>query len=164
MVVGRAFGGIARRAGGRGPKQEDGVILVLWVVSLTAMLGFVALALDLGNDVQAATNIQNVADAAAIAGASQLPDTGQATVVAQEVVAKYGITDWTGCTGAPTGFNPRQGNCIAFSSDQQTVWVEIPAQSVPSLFGFGGGGTVERYAYASITSGSAALCNYPGGC
>ncbi len=60
---------------GRGPKDEDGVILVLWTVALTAILGFVALRIDMGNDVQSATNIQNAADAAAIAGASQLADT-----------------------------------------------------------------------------------------
>lgn len=157
MALRSLFGRIGRR-GGRGTKREDGVILVLWTVALTAILGFVGLAIDMGNDVQSATNIQNAADAAALAGASQLPDTGLAASEAQEVVAKYGITDWTGCTGMPSGWTAGLGNCIAFSPDGQTVWVEIPAQSIPSLFGSTGGALVERQAYASIGSGQADLC------
>ncbi|HUC14027.1 MAG TPA: pilus assembly protein TadG-related protein [Acidimicrobiales bacterium] len=135
------------------------MVIVLWTVALTALLGFVALAVDMGNDVQTATNVQNAADAAAIAGASLLPASeAQAASVAQEVVAKYGFPDWTGCTGWPTGWDLALGNCIAFSPDHRTVWVEIPAQTVPSLFGNGGGLRVERQAYASVNSGQAALC------
>jgi uncharacterized membrane protein len=164
MVRRRAFGGTGRERG-RGPKEEDGAILVLWVVALTAIFGFVALAIDLGNDVQAATNIQNAADAAAIAGASQLPDNGAAGSEAEEVVASYigAITagDWASCTPTPpppTDFVAAPSTpCIAFGPNQ-TILVEIPAQSIPSLFGSSGGAAVERQAYASVKSGQAGLC------
>jgi len=164
MVIRKPFGRLGRQ-GGRRHKDEGGVILVLWTVALTAILGFVALAIDLGNDVQAATNIQNAADAAAIAGASQLPDNGAAGSEAEEVVASYisGITagDWASCTPTPpppTDFVAAPSTpCIAFGPNQ-TILVEIPAQSVPSLFDSGGGATVQRQAYASVKLGQAGLC------
>ena len=73
-------------------------------------------------------------------------------------MAKYGITNWTACTGGPSGWHRSAGNCIAFSPDQQTVWVEVPAQSIPSLFGTSGGAAVEREAYALANSGQGELC------
>jgi len=137
----RAFGRIGRDEGGRGSEKEVGAILVLWTVALTGILAFVALAVDFGNGVERSTNIQNAADAAALAGASQLPASeAQATSLAQEVVANYGITtgDWASCT-PPTaeGFTAASVavTCIAFNKAATTIWVELPAQSVPSLFG-----------------------------
>jgi uncharacterized membrane protein len=157
------------------PKREEGVILVLWAVALTAILAFVGLAIDMGNDVQSATNIQNATDAAAIAGAAQLANTALPSLQAQEqaatalvvgIVAKYGITakwDDPSCAPPTTGdfveASPPIGvACIAFDQTGQTIWVEIAAQDVPSLFGNTGGATMEREAYASASSGQAELC------
>jgi len=165
MLRGKRFGRIARGVGRRRSKNEDGVILVFWAVSLTAMLGFVALTLDMGNDVQATTNIQNAADAAALAGASQLPNTGSAASEAQEVVESYisniPATDWASCN-PPTssGFDAASTTltCVAFNQSNTAIWVEIPSQSTASFFGFGAAGSFERDAYASIDSGQAGLC------
>jgi len=48
------------------------------------------------------------------------------------------------------------------------VWVQIPAQSVPSLFGSGGGGTLSDSAFAfgstSTDPSENKLCYYPGNC
>ena len=76
IVLGRAFGRIRWHASWRASQNEVGAILVLWTVALTAILGFVALAINMGNDVQSSTNIQNAVAWAAIAGASQLTDRG----------------------------------------------------------------------------------------
>jgi uncharacterized membrane protein len=174
MELRSLFGGIGRRAGDR-PKREEGVILVLWVVALTAILAFVGLAIDMGNNVQSATNIQDAADAAAIAGATQLYNTALPSFQAQEqaatslvegIAAKYGITakwDDASCTLPTTGDfveapSPIGVTCIAFDQTGQTIWVEIAAQDVPSLFGSTGGSTMEREAYASASSGQAELC------
>jgi uncharacterized membrane protein len=172
MLFGRAFGRIRWRLRWRATENEGGVILIFWTVALTAILGFVALAIDMGNDVQSATNIQNAADAAATAGASQLANTAltsseaqvQAALVVERVVAGYpDITaNWDSCT-PPTAGDFVEGSpglpCIEFDQSTQTIWVEISAQNVPSLFGDIGGASVEREAYASVSSGQAALCD-----
>ena len=51
-------------------KGDDGVILVFWVLTLTALFGFMALAINLGNLLQSTDNVQNAADSAALSGAS----------------------------------------------------------------------------------------------
>jgi hypothetical protein len=51
-------------------KQEEGVILVFWAVSLAALVGFLALVLNIGNLLQSSDNVQNAADSAAISGAT----------------------------------------------------------------------------------------------
>jgi Flp pilus assembly protein TadG len=54
---------------GRARTRREGAILPLVVISLVALLGFVALAVDIGMVVAAKTQAQNAADAAAMAGA-----------------------------------------------------------------------------------------------
>ena len=51
-------------------KEEDGVILVFWAVSLVALVGFLALVLNIGNLLQSSDNVQNAADSAAVFGAN----------------------------------------------------------------------------------------------
>ena len=46
-----------------------GAVLIYITISLVALLGFIALAIDLGVVMVARTQIQNAADAAAFAGA-----------------------------------------------------------------------------------------------
>jgi hypothetical protein len=53
-------------------KSDDGVILVFWLLILTALFGFMALAINLGNLLQSTDNVQNAADSAATSGASSL--------------------------------------------------------------------------------------------
>ncbi len=125
----RRLGRGARRAG-----DEKGAILIIWAVALTALAGFLALAVDAGNLVQNNTNFQNGADAAALSAAADIrADTGTdavslsnaeraATTDAENVGNGY-ITNgggtpgnWTTCTG-PAGFtpiNPSRDNCVAF--------------------------------------------------
>ncbi|GEM_PF-2091245 len=53
-------------------QDERGVVLVLWVLSLTALVGFLALTVNLGNFAQQSENVQDAADAAALSGATLL--------------------------------------------------------------------------------------------
>ena len=57
------------------PNVHRGIILPLIAVSLIALVGLVALAVDIGRLAVAQTDCQNAADAAAIAGARSLDGT-----------------------------------------------------------------------------------------
>ena len=53
----------------RALKEERGQMLVLVALSMTVLLGFLALAIDVGLLFRAKRNLQVAADAAAVAGA-----------------------------------------------------------------------------------------------
>lgn len=113
----------SRRAAG-----EQGVILVIWAVALSALLAFVSGAILLGNLEQNATNFQNAADSGALAAASAVGSGGLTTAseqaageVAQGVASStYGVTNanWDSCQ-TPAGFLPASADddCVAFSQD-----------------------------------------------
>jgi hypothetical protein len=58
------------------PRRETGQVLILFVFALAALIGFMALATDVGLFMHERQNVQNVVDAAALAGAQSLPDDG----------------------------------------------------------------------------------------
>ncbi|MBV9848898.1 MAG: hypothetical protein JO250_04340 [Armatimonadetes bacterium] len=68
-------------------RRQRGATLVLTALSLTAMLGVAALAVDLGVIYGARRRAQAVADAAALAGGPLLPNTAQAATAANGVIA-----------------------------------------------------------------------------
>ncbi len=62
----------ARRSSSQAPHPERGAVLVLVAISMTVLLGFAALALDLGHLYVTRNEVQNVADGVALAGARAL--------------------------------------------------------------------------------------------
>ena len=61
----------------RSPGRDQGAVLVLWVLSLAALMGCLAVTVRLGNLQQQAVNVQDAADSAALAGAATLaPNVG----------------------------------------------------------------------------------------
>jgi hypothetical protein len=78
-------------------KEEKGQVLLLLLVALLALLGMCALVIDLGYLYWNQRDLQRSADAAALAGAMELPDAANSVNVAK----KYG----TGATGKNA--NPR---------------------------------------------------------
>ena len=68
--------------------SERGQMLVLFMLALTVLLGFTAMAIDVGLFLHQRRDLQNDADAAALAGAAYLPDASLATQKAQEWAAK----------------------------------------------------------------------------
>ncbi|HZP82059.1 MAG TPA: pilus assembly protein TadG-related protein, partial [Chthonomonadaceae bacterium] len=58
---------------------HTGAVLPIVLFALTALLGMAAVAIDLAAMYGARQRAQNVADAAALAGAKSLPDTSTAT-------------------------------------------------------------------------------------
>lgn len=61
-------------------KNEDGQVLVLTALLLAVLLGFAALTIDIGMVYITKTKLQNAADAAALAGAQDLPNTSSDTI------------------------------------------------------------------------------------
>lgn len=76
--------GSLRRLVGRFIDDERGVALVLITGGLIAMLGIVGLTLDGGRYYETRRQLQNAVDAAAHAGAQELPDTVAAEATAQQ--------------------------------------------------------------------------------
>jgi type II secretory pathway pseudopilin PulG len=68
--------------------NQKGQSMVLTLVFLTVLMGMAALVLDVGSWYRAHRAAQSTADAAALAGAQALPDTAQATSLANSYAAK----------------------------------------------------------------------------
>ena len=82
---------IIRRLG----KDEEGSALVVGIFSLTVLLGFLGLAMDVGNLVYTKTRMQNAVDAAAYAGGLSLPSTSSATTQATSILHSNGFPSVT---------------------------------------------------------------------
>src|SRR2546422_7806217 len=74
-------------------RRERGQTLLMFVLALTVLLGFTAMAIDVGLFFQDRRHLQNTADAAALAGAVELP--------LNTVGAKNRAEEWAANNGAP---------------------------------------------------------------
>ncbi len=74
----------------RGLAAEGGQAIVLVVISLVVLLGMAALVIDIGYVYYTHRSLQASADAAALAGAQELPDPTQAVAVARQYTAESG--------------------------------------------------------------------------
>jgi len=142
------------------PRSEEGAVLVIFAISFTALLGFAALAVDLGNTAQSHLNTQNAADAAALAGVNALAngnDVASAIAIVKSVAHTYiASISWNACGTPPAPFEAVNGTttCIALhsTSNDTAIWVEIPGQALPSLLGNSGSVSVTAYAEANFSS------------
>jgi Flp pilus assembly protein TadG len=91
-------------------RDDRGQILVLTVLSMTAIMGFLALAIDVGQILYVKRQLQTVADAAALAGALELKQCGSTAnctvmqTAVQSAVAENGLSGYTfltQCSGTP---------------------------------------------------------------
>lgn len=72
-------------------KNKDGVALVMMALMITVFLGFSALAVDVGAVAYTKAKLQNAADAAALAGAHDLPDLDTAEGTAMDYAKLNGV-------------------------------------------------------------------------
>jgi Flp pilus assembly protein TadG len=72
-------------------RNDKGQIFILFGAMLTALVGFTAFAVDVGSLVADKRDLQNAADAMALAGAMELPDANGAQSKATEWAEKNGI-------------------------------------------------------------------------
>ncbi|HET8945059.1 MAG TPA: pilus assembly protein TadG-related protein [Dehalococcoidia bacterium] len=81
-----------RRWGATSDRKQNGQVLILAALAMAAMMGFAALTIDVGLYMEDRRHLQNTADAAALAGAADLPQNpALATAKAQEWALKHGI-------------------------------------------------------------------------
>ncbi len=80
---------LARRQAHR-PQNERGQVIVLLVLMMVVLLGFAALVVDVGYAYYAHRSLQSSADAAALAGAQELPNASAAEAKAREYSSSPG--------------------------------------------------------------------------
>ena len=91
-------------------RDESGQTLIFVALSLTCILGFVGLATDVGTMFHAKRNLQIAADAAAIAGAAELPyGTTNMTTAAQDASGQNGITNGVNNAAVTVNSPPKSG-------------------------------------------------------
>lgn len=107
-----------RRSGSR---REEGQVLVLFAAGLVGFLGLVGMSVDVGRLVYTKSDLQKVADAAALAGAQDLPDsTADATTKANE----YAANNTSGVTTAVT-FTGTETIHVAASKDVNFTFLRV---------------------------------------
>ena len=84
-MVGKRAAAHTRRA-----RDESGQALALCVVALVALLGICAFVIDVGSAYLAQRTLQASADAAALAGAQEIPNVGTAVAVAKQYDGRAG--------------------------------------------------------------------------
>lgn len=100
-------------------KEEDGSVVVIVALAFTALLGFAALAIDIGVLTLEKTRLARTMDAAALAAAQELPDTSVAATVAFDYASRNHV-------------DPSQIQ-VSFSNDKRKVTVTTQ-KTVPLYF------------------------------
>lgn len=101
-------------------KKRDGQSLIMTALLMVSIFGFAALSIDVGSLILTKSNLQNVADAAALSGAQELPDNPtQARIVAQDYVSING--------------KPGDSASITIEADNKSISVAV-SRTDPSFF------------------------------
>ena len=124
--------------------------MVMIVVAIAALVGIVALVIDVGSWFRAQRQLQTAADAAALAGVQEMPNQSSASSLA----TSYANTNAAGATKVITFPTSGAGNCPAGtgSTDTVNVCLSKPAQGVFSkLYGLA---SITVHAHARARVGS----------
>lgn len=121
----------------RDNRDERGAVLVMFTIVLTVLVAFSALAIDLGFAREKKRQVQNAADAAALAAAQTLPNASSADSTAQSVTGQNldGVTwNWSTCTDSQALVNIAGHACISFDTSYTQVRVRVPNITMPTFF------------------------------
>jgi len=127
------------------PRRDDerGAVMVIFALLLVVMLGMAALVVDVGYATQKKRQLQNAVDAAALAGAQDLPNLTAAIATVKSYLSTDlpgANTDWSSCQD-PAANHPGltsvvgQTACISFDSSFTQIRVKAPQQSYATGFG-----------------------------
>jgi hypothetical protein len=117
------------------PCGERGQVVVLLVLFLVVLLGMAALVIDVGYAYYAHRSLQASADAAALAGAQELPDPARAEAVALEYGASAGAkNERQNVPGVATTVETRCLNAVPGCNPVNAVVVTERAARVPTIF------------------------------
>ena len=116
--------------------NEKGVTIVLVAILMTVLVMFVALAVDLGHLYVARNELQNAADAGALAGAHELYVGSNATLV-NEGANQIGVApgaQWIGCRNMDQGWGTPATymECFEFFLAPYPIG-QTPAEGEPAL-------------------------------
>jgi hypothetical protein len=114
-------------------KDESGQALVISVLCMTCLLGFVALATDVGLILREKRLLQIAADSAAVAGAAEL-NYGNATSAAQAAATQNGFTNGTGGATVTVNTPPLNGPHKPPASNNTRYVEVIVSQNQPAIF------------------------------
>lgn len=127
------------------PDDERGVVLILVALLMTALLVVAAMVIDIGNVGQERRQAQNAADAASLAGATDIQNgdsniNSVVTVIKNYVASNFGTVTWTGCVDAThLAVQPdATTGCISWDANPPAttkVRVALPLRAVPTTFG-----------------------------
>jgi len=131
-------------------KNEDGQVLVLMALFLTVLLGFAALTIDIGMVYVTKAKLQNTADAAALAGAQDLPNTSTAKSTAIYYAGQNGVQ-----ASETTPTAPYNGD----STKIEVVCTKTVSYTFARVLGFTQSDVSER-AVAQMTTGGGDAFGY----
>ncbi len=127
-------------------RREGGQTLVLAALSMVVLLGFSALAVDVGMWRSSRTKMQNVADAAALAGARDLPSSAAAQASAQSCAALNGVSGAGIVVTTPYNGDPSKIEVVCLKTEQSVLArvlgfgeVDVGGRAVAQKSGMGGG-------------------------
>lgn len=120
-----------RGPAGRGTGREQGQVLVLFALFLVVLLGFAAIAIDLGSWLKVRRDYQNAADAAALAGspflAGNSPDWPNARKAAwTSLEHQLGITITDSRVADPWLTDIPAGSPVTDTTGTYSMWVSTP--------------------------------------
>lgn len=126
--------------------NEDGQVLVLFALLLVVLMGFAALAVDVGSMTLTKTKLQSAADAAALAGAQDLPDESIAENTAVEYAKNNGVQESDITATAGYDYDPNKIEVVCKKKVSHTFArvigftdTDISARAVAQKKGFNGG-------------------------
>jgi hypothetical protein len=106
-------------------REEEGQVLVVAALGLAALLGFAALAIDVGFFMWEKRALQNAADASALAGVMELPRSPETAV---EVANAYAVRNGVESRGWVV-------EAINVSTDATTITVSVAHPNAPFMLG-----------------------------
>jgi predicted outer membrane repeat protein len=130
--------------------HERGSVAVITAVMMVPMLGFAALAVDMGNWYQARKAAQAAADAGALAGAQDLPSSSSNATTDATTYANKNLAGRI--SGASVSVS------TPYNSNSNQIKVTITASNVPSIFG-----SILGVSSETITASAVAQANSGGG-
>ena len=119
------------------PQDERGQVIVLMVLMMVVLLGFAALVVDVGYAYYAQRSLQASVDAAALAGAQELPNATQAENVARQYSSSAGnknfkanindvtTTVTTKCVASLGGCDPMNAVVVAEAAPTKTFFAGL---------------------------------------
>ena len=89
-------------------KKEDGEALVLFALLMVVLMGIAALVIDVGGGNVTKSKLQNAADAAALAGAQDLPNASNAENTAKNNAELNGVDQSSFNSNSSLSWRPNQ--------------------------------------------------------